>query len=214
MCVPAGGLLLGALLLGALGAGCVGMGPGLSPGLIGPSRMPLEAFVSTRVDSTGADHPEVRVAVPHRSLIFRHEDGVYLAEIQVTAVARMDGRRVGGGVGRATARVEGYAATRGPGKLRCRVPLQVRGEGPVELEVAVEVRETSRVWERKFVYRPQAARSVPLYFSTFDWNLDAPGREGQVLGVGLDSLRVTVGMQRRPGGSDWPSGGLELVARI
>jgi GWxTD domain-containing protein len=202
------------LLLGVLAAGCAGWGPvdGFGPGRT--NRLPLEAFVTTRVDSNGTDIPEVHVAVPFRSLVFKRADDAYVSTMQVTVVARADDRRVGGGVAQAEARVDAFADTRSRRKLTCRVPLRLRGDGPVELKTTVTVLETSRQWERRFAYRPQAVKATPLYFSSFRWNLEGEDLAGPVLGIGLDTMRVDVGLRRRPGKVSWPPGGIQLVASI
>jgi GWxTD domain-containing protein len=202
------------LLLGLLATGCAGWGPADGFGPEGPSQLPLEAFVTTRVDSTGADTPEVHVSIPYRSLIFQREGDAYASTIQVTVVARADDRRVGGGVAQAVARVDSFEDTRSRRQLTCRVPLRLRGSGPVDLRTTVAVLETSRNWQRRFTYRPQAVKATPLYFSSYHWNLESDDQAGQILGIGLDTLRVDVGLRRRPGAASWPSGGLQIVASI
>jgi len=205
--------LITIFLLAACAGGCAPTYPA-GQGPDQPVRLPLEAMIATSVDSSGRERPEVLVTTPYRSLVFLRGEGGFRAEILVAVVATRGGERVGGGRGQAAVAVADFEATQVDGRLECRVPVQVRGEGPAELEVTVQVVDTSRYWRRQLRYRPQNAQAVPLYFASFGWNL--AGDQGSTAQVGIlgDSLRARVELGRRPGGGDWPDGGLDLLARI
>jgi GWxTD domain-containing protein len=174
---------------------------------------PLEAFVTTRMDSDGRELPEVEVSLPYRSLVFRREGAEYLAGITVTVVAFRGSERVGGGVNHATVRVPDFEDTKSQRTLGCRVSVPVRGEDDVRLEVEVQVDETSRRWQRDLLYQPQDNRAIPVYFADFRWNLVGEP-SGATLGIAVDSLRVHVSLGRRQHADRWPPGGVMLVARI
>lgn len=178
------------------------------------SRAPLDVFVTTRVDSAGTDLPEVQVSIPYRSLIFRRENDTYVSKVLVAVVATAGNQRVGGGIGSSAAQVADYAATQLQRRLRCNVPVRLSGQDEVVLDVTIEVAETSRRWQRRLVYRPQAGRLIPLYFSGFQWNLDREDQSDQYLGIGTDSLRVELDLRLRPGAEPWPEGGVYLVTGI
>ncbi len=184
-------LLLAALLLG-------GAGPAAAerpPMFIGAPQI----VVAAAVDSLGKEYPVLDVSVPYRALVFRRDDGIWRSGIAVTAVAGRDGRRVGGGVGRAAVSVDGYADTRGDGRVVCRVPLKVRGDGPVELKVVTRVLETVREWRQEMPWTPGRGRGLPWFLAGVDWNLPESLDAPRLLGDGLDTLRVAIDLGRRAG---------------
>jgi len=207
---PALAWLVGLGLVFSLLSGC---GSDL-PRMRGGERSPLESFVTSRVDSTGRDFPEVHLAVPYRALVFHRESDGFVSELEATVVAFRDGRRVGGGVARVAARVPDFPSTRARQKLSCVVPVAVRGVGPVDLAVTAKVIQTSRLWTKRLRFRPEAARALPLYFCDFGWDGIEGGPPEQSLGIARDSLRVRVRLCLRPKACEPPPGGLDLVAGI
>ncbi len=198
---------------GGLLAGCGGSqeyGRGASAG----ADQPLTASVVSRVDSLGLDVPSVRIAVPFRSLVFQKIDGDYRAGILVQVVARRDAEQVGGGVDRAEVRVPTDQDTRGHGELNCVVPLVIRGDAEVDLEVTVTGWHTSRIWRRHLTYSPRAVMGLPLYFRRFTWNLPAADASTPLLGLDIDTLHAAIDLGRTPVPERWPAADVELVFRI
>ena len=208
-----GGLVRPRLAVLALGAGLLLAGP--APSAAQPRGAPdapsgLRLTVATRIDSTGAESRLLQVGVPYRSLVFTRRAGEFRAGMRVTAVARRDGRRIGGGVASAEVVVPDHAATRGDGQLVCAVPLRLPGQGRAELDVDVLVDDTSRRWRERLTVQVGEGLRVPVYFAGFAWNLDDGTQPA--LGAGRDTLRARVQLGRRPNVAQWPADGVTLAA--
>ncbi len=209
------GWIGGLLLLGALAApGCGGAPPRRVAEMGMSGRAEPQTTVATRVDSTGAETPIVRVTVPYRSLIFVRQGERFTSGVRVTVVATRDGDRIGGGVSTTEATAPDFKATRGEGQLTCSVPLALKGTGLVDLEVVTSIEESSREWTQRLTYRSGAGLNIPLYFADFHWNLEGSAGGAGVLGVERDTLRAVVDLGRRPNVSAWPAGGMTLVAQV
>jgi len=205
LCIALGGFLT---LLDGCASGRKG-GHYQPPG----SQSPVNLFVTTQVDSLGQVVPEVRASLPYRALVFQREGELYFAAITVTVVAVRGGDRVGGGVGHATARAFDFEQTRATTTLDCNVPVKVRGDGEVQLEVVLQVDDTSRQWKHYLAYNSQDTQALPFYFVDFQWNLASQPLPA-TLGIDLDSLHVRLKIASHPQVDPWSSGDLELVARL
>lgn len=185
------------LLAAALSAiGCAGGDRERRPGLMRGSPYPLQAEISSRVDSSGVLRPVVRVTVPYESLIYVRRGSEYVGGILVQVVARRDDRRVGGGVAQSSLVVADPEAP-GSGELVCDVPLVIRGEDPVTLAVTATAQRSSRRWFRQLRIEPGNLSRAPLVMTSFAWNLAAFGAGGR-LDRRHDALVVTVGFLARP----------------
>jgi len=173
----------------------------------------MQVYMATRVDSTGADLPELRVSVPYRSLVFRRQGDQFVSGIEVTVVAVAHGDRVGGGVGSSQISLLDVDATQSQTRLHCQVPVRLQTEDPVILQVMVKPDATAFAWKNELEYRPSAAKSIPLYFADFAWNLDDGPQMRPQLGFDRDSLEVRIAVAPRPN-REWPAGGVTLVAAV
>ncbi len=191
----------------------VGCGPAPSA-KIDPARnrLPLDAWVSVLSKDKAEVQSCVRVAAPHRSLIFRRSGESFRSGLEVRVIAWRDGVQVGGGVGEARVTVGDVETTRGETPLEVTVPLVVRGGEPVTLEVAVRVVESSRSWIRELTFSPHALSSLPLWIAAVQaWPAAGPGGD-HVVDATVDSLRLHVTLQRRADSDDLPGDGLSLVS--
>ena len=167
-----------------------------------PRPEPLETALATRYDAEGRPVVTVTIAQPHRALVFtRDAEGGFDCELRVTVIVRRDGHQVAGGVHSERVRVADAGATRAETRLSCTVPVTLDADRPVKLDIRAEVVGTSRWWRRELEYAPGGGGAIPWYFTTFAWNLD-DGAAGLSLEQRVDSLRVEVGLGRRPGDGD------------
>lgn len=199
---PASGLLL----LLAL-AGCAGSGTGYVPREV-IANSP-DAYVTTRADTTGRLVPVVRVEVPYRSLVFVRDGESYVADLRVEVTAWREGQQAGGGVGSGRARVTGYPATRTQARLFVEVPLVVRGEGPVQLEVASVVPHSARRWRQQLELSPRAVAMMPVAILAAEVQPAAGSDGAHVVTAGDDSVTVTVRL--RESGAAWPTDGVRVI---
>ncbi|MFH1842863.1 MAG: GWxTD domain-containing protein [bacterium] len=173
----------------------------------------MQVYMAMRVDSTGTDLPELRVSVPYRSLVFRRLGDQFVSGIEVTVVAVAHGERVGGGVGSSDISLLDADATQSQTRLHCQVPVRLQTEDPVVLQVMVKPEATAFAWKNELEYRPSAAKSIPLYFADFIWNLDDDPQMRPQLGFERDSLEVRIVVAPRPN-REWPDGGVTLLAAV
>jgi GWxTD domain-containing protein len=93
------------------------------------------------------------------------------------------------------------------------VPLLVRGEEPVTLEVVARVRDSSRRWRRELNHAPDVLASLPVWITAVRG--PEPGALGELeLTASRDSLRLEVSLQRRLAAHPWPESGLALVGEV
>jgi GWxTD domain-containing protein len=188
-------------------AGCAGSGTGsVSRDAIGTSP---DAYITTRADTTGRLVPVVRVEIPYRSLVFLRDGEGYAADLRVEVTAWREGRQAGGGVGSGRARVTGYPATRTQERLYVDVPLVVRGEGPVQLEVASVVPRTARRWRQQLELSPRAVAMMPVAILAVEVQPAAGGDGAHVVTAGDDS--VTVAVHLRASGATWTAAGVRVI---
>jgi GWxTD domain-containing protein len=202
-----------ALVLGVLTAAGCGPAPSV---LDDPrrNRLPLDAWVSVTQDTTGQVRPVVSVSAPHRSLIFEARGDALVSRLQVEVVAVRGERQAGGGVQTAAARVGSFAATRSDESLELTVPLRVRGDDPVQLQVRAQVVGTSRVWLRDLRWDPGSLAVMPAWISAVRTGLVAEPGVGRVLPPEARELELNIVVQRRRDGPPWPADGLELVSEV
>jgi GWxTD domain-containing protein len=198
------------LLVGGL-AGCAGNGSRFTPP--GETRFALEAYVSTRVDTTGAVAPVVRVEAPYRSLVFQREASGFVADLRVQVTAWRDDRQVGGGVASSRAQAVDAPASRGAGVLAVEVPLVVRGDGPVRLDVAAQVPRTTRRWLRRLEFSPRAAALMPVAILGVVVT-PAADAAGDHLVTGADDAVELAVRLRATGTGAWPAGGVRLITTL
>jgi GWxTD domain-containing protein len=207
-------LVLGLSVLGlsVLGLnGCAGGGPSLNAP--GEPQLPLDAYVSTRVDTTGRLAPLVRVEAPYRSLVFQRDGEQYVADLRVQVTAWRDGGQVGGGVTASRARAGSYQATRANGVLVVEVPLLVRGEGPVKLGVEAVVPRTARRWLRRLEFSPRAVGLMPVTILGVEVLPPADGAGEHVVTTADDTVTLAVRL-RRIGSGAWPAGGVRVTTSL
>lgn len=200
---PAAGLLLLAL------AGCFG-GAGYVPREVNPTSP--DAYVAARADSAGRLVPVVRVEAPYRSLIFVRDGESYVAELRVQVTAWREGQQAGGGVGNGRVRVTGYPATRTQERLFVEVPLLVRGEGTVQLDVESVVPRSARRWQHQLELSPRAVAMMPVAILAVAVQPAAGSDGSHVVTAGDDS--VTVAVQLHESGSAWPSAGVRVILSL
>jgi len=189
-------------------AGCYGGGPGFVPR--DTAHLPLDAFVTVRVDTTGATVPVVRVEAPYLSLVFRRDGEAYVASLRAQVTVWDDGRQMGGGVASADVRVGNYAATRSTQRLCVEVPLVLRGTGRVQLDVESLVPGTSRVWRHHLELSPNAVAIMPVIIRDVDVHPAAGADGGHTVTAGDDT--VTIGVHLRATGvTAWPTGGVRVT---
>ncbi len=189
-------------------AGCAGGGPGYVPNET--AHLPIDAYVTTRVDSTGATVPVVRVEAPYRSLVFQRDGDGFVASLRVQVTAWRDGQQEGGGVATATAQAATFAATRTPQCLYVEVPLVVRGTQGVQLEVDSLVPGTSRVWRQRLELSPRAVAMMPVAVLAVDVQPPAGADGAHVVTAHDDTVTVAVRL-RATGAAAWPAGGVHLT---
>jgi len=188
-------------------------GPAPSPRLDpAHNRLPMDAWVSVVPDENGGVRPIVRVSAPHRSLVFRRDEDRFHSGLEARVTAWRDGQQVGGGVSEIRVAVNGYEATRGDSQLELVVPLMVRGDEPVSLDVAIRVVESSRAWARELSFTPRALRALPIWIASVRAETSAAPGEDLIIEAGVDSLRLAVVLQRRSEAGPWPESGLSLVS--
>lgn len=203
---------LGRLVLLLLVGGCGGTPYPLQT--LQTGRQSLDAWVSMSADSDGMIGPHVHVSVPHSTLIFQREQGRYRSVLEVMVVALRQGEQVGGGVGSAAVTVENDLATRTRTPLQVSVPLRIRGEGPVALEVTARVQDTARVWQRRLDYTPGAWAAMPLWIADVSTNLISEPTGGYQVPAQADTVHLDVMLRRPSGAAGWPPSGLDLVSEI
>ncbi len=196
----------------ALLGGC--MGPSRSNWRAGSRGLPFEAWVTIVQDSSGAIQPQVGVSVPYRSLVFHRDQDLYRSGLQVTVIARRDGKQVGGGVATSEVAIDQTVDRRGDRTLEVRAPVRLRGQAEVALDVLAEVPGTARRWRRQLALDPGMLSAAPLLIGDVQTNL-TPGRDGrQVLTAAHDTLRLVIDVLRPVRAPVWPTGGVDLVASI
>ena len=167
------------------------------------NRLRLDAWVTVLADESGGVRPCVRVAAPHRSLVFRRERERYHSGLAVSVTAWRGEVQVGGGVGEARVAVTGYAATEAATPLEVTVPLLVRGDEAVRLEVSARVVDSSRSWLRELSFSPRALATMPVWIAAVR-ALGGPAPDGDlIVDADSDSLRLEVALQRRPEATVW-----------
>lgn len=185
------GVVTALLLLGAASAGAVDRPD--------PHHGPLHVSLGTRFDDAGKPLAIVTVRQPRHALVYRRDGEGFAVRLRVTAIARAGGRQVAGAVAMVPDRVESSAATRAQEPVVCTVTVALPDDRPVELEVRAEVVDSSRWWTRTIDYAPGGGDGIPWYFTTFDWNLEEGELARLRLGARVDSLRLRIGLGRRPG---------------
>lgn len=203
--------LLSCLLAGQLLTAC---GGGRSPLDQQTQRPLLNAWVTLSQDSSGAVQPLVSVSVPHGQLVFRREAGLFTAHLEVRVLAWRGSTQVGGGVARGTVSLEHDTATRTSTPLEVTVPLQVRGEEAVRLEVTAQVVGTTRSWRRELAYLPQTLTALPLWIAALHTNLAETATGELLVKADIDSIRLSAVLRRQSNGPGWPAGGIDLVGEI
>ena len=201
-------MILATLVL--LAAGC---GPAPSARLDpARNRLPLEAWVTVLPDADGELRPCVQVSAPLRSLVFYRADERFHSGLEVRVTAWRDEVQAGGGVGEARVTVADHDATRAETALDVTVPLLLRGDGPVSLEVMARVTDSSRGWSRELTFTPGALARLPLWIASVQ-AVPATGIGADLtLDAATDSLRLRVTLQRRVDSPDLPTSGLSLVS--
>jgi GWxTD domain-containing protein len=174
----------------------------------------LDAWVSVSQDSTGAAQPLVVVSAPYRQLVFVKDGDSFTAGLEVRVLAWRDEFPAGGGVARDSVSLEHHAATGSSTRFEVSVPLLVRGDDPVSLEVSAQVLGTTRIWRRFLSYAPKTLVSMPIWISDLDIDMGT-SPDGELLSsAGGDSLRLTVALIHQNNGPDWPDGGIDLISEI
>jgi GWxTD domain-containing protein len=175
------------------------------------NRLPLQTWVAFHQDARGTVQPCVQAAVPYRSLVFHSTPDGLVSGLEVQVTAWRGEEPAGGGVASARITLPDVAATRDRGELAVRVPLHVRGQEPVRLEVLVHVLDTARRWERELTYAPRAFQAMPLWLRSVTTDL-APSAQGELLvPADRDSLTLTAVLARRHRGLERPFDQLELL---
>ncbi len=161
--------------------------------------------IATQIDSTGAATPVVRVEAPYRALVFERRDDGWRSGLRVVVVAKRGSDRVGGGVAETFVTASTYDVTRSETTARCEVPVLVRGDRPVVLELAASVKGTERTWRGRLDLDPRQGAALPWFFADLNWNLPADHAAELQLGAGLDSLIALVTLGRRPDAESMPT---------
>ncbi len=177
-------------------------------------RETLDAWIAATPDSLGNVAPVVMISLPHSALVFRRVDGLYVAEVDLTVVARRDDRQVGGGVGSGRAEVDSDAATRGRTPLEIQAPVLVRGAEPATLEVVARARGSTRRWERRLAFAPRSYAAAPLWIGDVSTSLVPAASGGLRVAAEADSVLLHVRLVRPRQGAGWPAGGVELVSEV
>jgi GWxTD domain-containing protein len=192
-------------------AGCAGGRPPFTAP--GEPALPLDAYVTTQLDTTGRVEPVVRVTAPYRSLIFRRDGERYAADLRVQVTAIRDGRQAGGGVNTVSVHADTYQETRSVVTLVVEVPVLVRGEGAVRFDVEALVPRTSRTWRRQLDFSPRAAALMPASILAVEVTPPADADGTHVLTAADDSVTVAVRL-RATGAPEWPAGGARVALSL
>lgn len=173
-------------------------------------RHALSAWVTVEAAADGRLAPVVEATVPQRALVFEQQpDGSFEAQLDVSVTARRGDRQAGGGVGAATARVVDVTDARSDTPVRVRVPLLLRGQEPVSLEVTASQRGTVRRWQRTLSLSPATLAAAPLVIERAD--MPASGRE---LDAAMEALTISLTCLRPARAGEWPAAGVAIWSEV
>jgi len=168
-----------------------------------------EAWVTVAAHDDGGLQPVVQASVPHHALIFHRDGDSYVCSLEVSVTAHRGEQQAGGGVASSEVRTQDAAARRADTPLTVAVPLRIRGDEPVVLDVTARVSGTRRTWRRTLQLEPRTLAAAPVVLEKVALDLS----RGEALPEDLVMLPLSVHLVRSTLAADWPADGVTVRFR-